>query len=102
MSSPRPDLEDYYSGAFLRWESQYVTKIAIARYEGSSLSRTNVEQILVGHAEQSLIANRYRVVPRCLEKLETATADIFIEFKLHATRSIGTGKTRSRAASAPY
>jgi hypothetical protein len=54
----RPNFEDYYSGALLRRETQYLTEITIQSDKGSSLRCTNPEQILVGDATQILIKNR--------------------------------------------
>jgi hypothetical protein len=36
-----------------------------------------------------------------LELLRAATADVLVQFEIHATRPTATGTTRSRAASAP-
>jgi hypothetical protein len=48
-----------------------------------------------------LIPHRQHVMANRSEKLQSATSDVFIQFKLHATRPIGTGITRSRVSSAP-
>ena len=96
-----PYLENHYASTLFRWKPRDLTKIAIQRDKCSSFGGANLEERFVGTAVQTLIPHRQHVMANRSEKLQSATSDVFIQFKLHATRPIGTGITRSRVSSAP-
>lgn len=97
----RTDFENDDSCALFWRESQHLTEIAIKRDQHSFLPGTYLPQPSVGSSLQILIANSHDIVAGPSQKLQTALAYILVKLELHATRSIGTNTTRSRAASAP-
>jgi hypothetical protein len=97
----RPDVQDNCSSAHFRRKSHHLTKVAIEGHERSYLCTTHFEQLLVSNSCKALIPNRHHIVSGGLEKLHSATSDIFVELEFYATRPTGTRTVCSRAASAP-
>jgi len=97
----RIQVQDHDPGTRLRRKPQDLTEVAIEGDKGPSLGAAYVEEALVSGASEVLAMHRRHVVAVGLEHLRATTADILVQFELHATRPTGTGTTRSRAASAP-
>lgn len=101
MGRTRAEIQDDKSGAVFRRKSQDLTEIAVEGNQHSVFAGAHLEQRLVARAAEVLVADGHCIVAGSLEEFPAAPADLLVELDLHATRSIGTGTIRSRAASAP-
>src|SRR3954468_18192588 len=97
----RPDVQHDYSSTPLRGKTGNLAEVAIEGDERSPLSRTYLERFLVGDTVKTLFPHGHRIMAACLQQLQATASDVLVELELHATRSVGTGMMRSRAASAP-
>src|SRR6266404_9068569 len=102
MGGPRPDLKYHNAGAGGWRVAKHLAKIAIQCDERSAFALADLEQPLVRRPTQPLTDGCNGIVAGSAEQIGCAPAEIPVELKLHATFSVGTGITRSRAASAPY
>ena len=71
---PGPNIQNDYSSALFRWESQHLAKIAIESDQRASLGCTNFQQYLVAHPLKVLVPNRHYVVAGSFEKFQAAAA----------------------------
>jgi hypothetical protein len=97
----RPDVQHDYSSTPLRRKTGNLAEIAIECDERSPLSRAYLEQFLVGDTVKTLVLHGHHIMAACLQELQATVSDVLVKLELHATRSVGTGMMRSRAASAP-
>jgi hypothetical protein len=102
MGGPRTDFEHQYAGAG-RWRiTKHLAKIAIQCYKRSVFAPAHFTECLVGRPAQPLTDDCEGIVAGGADQISRAPAEILVELKFHAAFSVGTGMTRSRAASAPY
>src|SRR5262252_487545 len=96
------NFQDHYSGALCGRKSRDLAKITIEGNECTIFGAANLKKLLVGDATKPLIPHGHHIMAGRFQQFQAAAPDILVKLDFHATRSIGTGTTRSRAASAPY
>jgi hypothetical protein len=102
ISAARSDLEHHYSGACRWWEAKHVAEIPIQRDQRPPFGGADFEQPVVCRPLEPLIADSNHIVSGAADHIGRAAAEILVELEFHPAFSVGTGTTRSRAASAPY
>ena len=101
MCCPRSDFE-YYDASARGWRvAKHLTEITIQGNERSAFAPADFKQYLVRRSAQPLTGNRNSIVTGGADQIGRTPAEILVELEFHATFSVGTGTTRSRAASAP-
>jgi len=102
MGGPGPEFEDHYAGTCRRRVPKHLAKIPVQGNQRSPLALADFEDPLVRGPSQPLLDCRNDIVAGSADQIAGGATEIFVELELHATFSVGTGITRSRAASAPY
>ena len=101
MCCPPSDL-DYHDAGARGWRvAKHLTEITIQCNKRPAFTPADFKQYLVRRSGQPLTGNRNSIVAGCADQVARAPAEILVELEFHATFSVGTGTTCSRAASAP-